>query len=527
MSNIFIILFYFLFWSCTSCNENKPAQDADSIKDIDMTDDGHIDEDVVSDSKIDNDIAGEDEDSESPDYSGNPYWEAYSDSDKNVAYHYYGDEPVKVSDPENIRDLWSKKCGGDMCVECKSTPYDKCSENYPFEPIMVNGSGTYFTKKDSEAGKFQCDALLTAGDWVTSDIDISVQLSEYNGKVSYLLDNTTTSWQGGGAFTYDIKTRKVQRIGRGYMDGWQNSKYYFVSTLDYRVDSDHEDSPYYGPKNRHFFYYDKEENKYGYALKFAEVPTEIVDIRASESHLFMSAHFKRDATDMRILYTKIGEWNKWQELTYQKDTLFGIQRRAGYPSMIDNFVVYFDYNIVVQFCDLDKGDGGCLKISRDDEYGRYPLFKDKDTVIYSSQEKTGEKRSKIVVADIKDKENIKYTTIYEGEGTAALGSYDVDDKYLIIKRRYDSSDKEIHDYCLYRFKDNKVVCLDEPFDLEFNKDYGFIYENTLVFQSKEEIVVRDLECYCDIYPDKCPLIDYTPNPENPKDPWSWDWKPRE
>jgi len=76
-----------------------------------------------------------------------------------------------------------------------------------------------------------------------------------------------------------------------------------------------EESQYYGPKNRHLLYYDKDNNKYGYALKFAETPSELVDVRASETYLFMSAYFGGTATDMRLLYTKIGEWDKWKELT--------------------------------------------------------------------------------------------------------------------------------------------------------------------------------------------------------------------
>jgi len=504
---------------------NDTEADIDSVKtdnDIDDLSDDPSDEVLTeSDDEWEQDI-------ELPDMSGNPYWEEYSDSDKNIAYYYYGDKPVKSSDPEDVKALWSKLCGLDMCFECTPAPYDQCSENYSFESIMVNGTEDLGSKKASEAGKFQCDALLTAGLWYTSDIANTVQFSEIDGKLWYYIDNGTTSWQGGGAYAYDINTRKVERIGRGYMDGWQNKKYYFVSTFDYRVDSDYADSPYYGPKSRHLLYYDKEQNKYGYALKFAETPQELVDVRASETYLFMSAHFADDASDMRLLYTKIGEWDKWKELTYKKDTLYGSQRRAGYPSMIDSFVVYFDYDIQIQFCDLSKGDAGCFKVSRDGEYGRYPLLKDKNMVIYSSQETTGEKRSKIVVADITDRQNIKYSTIYEGEGDTALGSYDVNDKYVLIKRRYVNpadTANDIHDYCMYRFSDKKTVCFDEPFDLKFNKDYGFIYNNIIVFQSQEELVVRDLECYCDFYPAKCPLSDYTPNPEKPKKPWGFDWKP--
>jgi len=47
----------------------------------------------------------------------------------------------------------------------------------------------------------------------------------------------------------------------------------------------------------------------------------------------------------------------------------------------------------------------------------------------------------------------------------------------------------------------------------------------IVFRSYQDLVVRDLECYCDLYPSKCPLSDYTPNTEKPKKPWGFDWKP--
>jgi hypothetical protein len=533
-----MILATFFLLSCTACNGNSQNHDSQDLPDFDHDyqdsqdlqdeDKDSTESDETDEVNPDADIDDEwERDVEIPDMSGNPYWEEYSDSDKNIAYYYYGDKPVKSSDPEDVKVLWSKKCGLEKCYECEAVPYDLCAENYAFEAQIINGKGTNPSKSSSTAGEFQCDALLTAGWWYTTNLANSVQFNEINGKVLYSMNNNTTSWQGGSILAYDMTTRKVERIGRGYMDGWQNKKYYFASTYDHRIDSLHPESIYYGPANRHLLYYDKEANEYGYALKFAETPQELVDVRASETYLFMSAHFADDASDMRILYTKIGEWDKWKELTYKKDTLFGGQRRAGYPSMIDNFVVYFDYDIQVQFCDLSKGDAGCFKVSRSDEYGRYPIFKDKNTVIYSSQATTGDK-SKIVIADITDKQNIKYMTIYEGGANVALGSYAVNDKYVLIKRRYidpKDAEKEIHDYCIYRFSDKKTVCFDEPFDLKFRKDEGYIYNNMLVFRSYMDFVVRDLECYCDFYPAKCPLTDYTPNTENPKKPWKWDWKP--
>ena len=546
MKRIFYLLFLILFISCSS---SKSQNDSDSIPDADsdidtqdsetVDDDSDMqeaeiiddsDEDPDQDSDFDTDSEDEDwqRDIDIPEMSDDPYFEAYGDAGYNVAYYYYGDDPTPAQDPENVKALWSKMCGVSKCYECEPKHFDLCAENYPFEPQIVDDSKNYESQKTTTAGKFQCDALLTPGFWQSSDLIPAMMFNEFEGKVLFLLDHPKLSWQAGGAYIYDLNTRKVERLGRGYVDGWQNKKYYFVSTLDYKIDSINENSIYYGETNRHLLYYDKETNTYGTAFKFSETPTGNVDIRASETYLFMTAYFAENASDVRILYTKIGEWDKWKELTYKKEILYGNDRRAGYPSMIGSLVTYFDYDIQVQVCDLDIGDSSCFQVSRADEYGRYPIFKDKNTIIYSAQKIDGTANN-IVSADISDRKNIKYSELYKG-GSAAIGSYDVDDEgqYLLIKRRYTNptnSEKEIHDYCIYRFSDKTTICFDEAFDLEIDKSEGFIYQNKLIFRSVQDLVIRDLECYCDFYPEKCPLTEYKPNPENPKKPWGFDWKP--
>ncbi len=207
MRNILIIFLLLSFWSCTSCNGNNPKNDSDNPADndtkndidsvkVDKDADGLSDEVLTESDEADE--VNSDADIEIPDMNGNPYWEEYSDSDKNVAYYYYGDKPVKSFDPEDVKALWSKMCYMTKCSECEPVPYDLCAENYPFEAQIINGKGTNPSKSSSTAGEFQCDALLTAGKWFTSNISNSVQFSESDGKVFYLIDNTTTSWQGGG-----------------------------------------------------------------------------------------------------------------------------------------------------------------------------------------------------------------------------------------------------------------------------------------------------------------------------------------
>ena len=565
-SIILISLAVVLFASCSS--SKKPANDSDIIPDADSdgSDAENIDDDFDSqdDDIIDDKDQSDDSDSESShsdsesddcektDYdsdfelSDDPYCENYDRFPNNIAYHFYNDEPLRGDDPENVKDLWSTVCGVDKCCdECKPRPYDLCPSEYPFETALV-----YYPDYDimgTNKGEFQCDALLTPGLWYVSSISPSIQMNLLNGKLQFNTNNSApiqyTSFQELATYVYDLDTRKLERIGGPQMEGWQNSRYNFISTFDWRI-SDRKESPYYEMEDKEFIvYYDKETNTYGYAFKSDETPSSTIDLRASENYLFVSANFRKYylingeeyySDDERILYTKIGEWDNWKELKYKKKNEVEAERRAGYPSMMDDYVVYFDDALEIQFCDLSKGDEGCFKVSREDEKGRYPLFKDKNTVIYSSQSRTDLNEIKIVLADISDKKNITYKTLYMGNYGMPMGAFHVDKKYLIIEQRHPDSDDpdnslaDHFDVCIYSFDRDKTVCVDQndKSDDSFlgKMQEALFYNNTLVFRSNNVLMIRDLECYCDFYPEKCPLIDYTPNPENPKEPWKRECK---
>ena len=255
-----ILISVFLCFSCSSSsseNDSNSAPDADSDtqdsetidEDSDLQDSDFIDDsDVLPDADADQDTDSEDEewqrDIDIPEMSDDPYFEAYGDADFNVAYYYYGDDPTPAQDPENVKALWSKMCGVSKCYECEPCPYDLCAENYPFEPQIIGGEGV--GKHKSTAGQFQCDALLTPRFWYTDDLATSMQFNELDGRILYEMSvKEKYSWQNSGTYVYDLNTRKVKNIGRAYMNGWQNKRYYFISTFDYRVETSDKNSPYY------------------------------------------------------------------------------------------------------------------------------------------------------------------------------------------------------------------------------------------------------------------------------------------
>ena len=99
---------------------------------------------------------------------------------------------------------------------------------------------------------------------------------------------------------------------------------------------------------------------------------------------------------------------------------------------------------------------------------------------------------------------------------------DVNNDFLLYSIKIGETENEhpISAPCYYRFSDKKTVCLDSDEDAVFTKHYSYMpgYGRYLVYQHYFDYVLRDMECYCDYHPDRCPYSDYKPNPGNPKVP---------
>jgi len=102
-----------------------------------------------------------------------------------------------------------------------------------------------FIEDSDETSDSDSDADTEEDDW-QRDIDIPEMsddpyfeaYNELDGRIVYEMTvKDTYSWQGSGSYVYDLDTRKVERLGRARMDGWQNKRYYFISTFDYRVET--------------------------------------------------------------------------------------------------------------------------------------------------------------------------------------------------------------------------------------------------------------------------------------------------
>ena len=538
-----LIFIFAILISCTACNSNgqnhdspdspdvhdSETQDTETIDKVpDLSDEALAESDEIPDEEPDDDWPPKEE-KEPPDLDDNPYVANYPDYDRHIAYEYYGDFKVDVKDPDNVRKLWNKRAAGPMMFECDPMPFDLCAENYPFEPQIIDGPFPPPSNVTSPDIDYPCDALLTPKYWYTSNI---VNEKIFHGKgnlFSYYLANYTGRWQSTGVYLYDIDKKQVLRISRDLPSYGFNKDSMFLSSFDMSIDVLHPDGLYYGERFLYPLYYNFKEHRYGHMWKMDDPRPiyNLVDLRASDTHVFMTVYFGTNemGNDAAIMYTRIGEWDKWKELTYKKDVLSGLNRRAGYPDMLNNFVVYYDYDFEVQYCDLEKGDAGCFKISRDGEYGREPLFfGNHSTVIYTSENKTSRVFS-FVKASVSKEGDVTYSVIYEAPENSGIAPLGVNDKFItFLKRPGNSNGWGKGTHCYYRFFDKKTFCMDGEFDMNLDQGRGYSYNRMHIYITERVIAVRDMECYCDHNPDNCPFADYTPNPENPKEAWKRPFK---
>ena len=553
-SIILISLAIVLFVSCSS--SKKPANDSDIIPDADS--DGSDAENINDDSDsqdadiIDDKDQSDDSDSESsvpsqeePDNdSGCPIVEGDQDYEKlwltdddpyadreNFLYKYYGNYDVIADDPEQVRaTLWKYKFSTvngcsirNQCSKGPIHPYEACADNYPFEPILIedwpNQDDTVV--KNENILKNKCDGLMTPekrwqNDWIYGR---DPEYFAKNGKVVFIMKSYYAPVVG--TFVFDIPTRQLIKIGDGAANLDFNGKMVLMSTYNKSINDDSPDLPNYQMPVQEIIYYDIEKHKYGYAW-YGEKFYGINYMGLGDTYAMMSYQTKpNDSGEMKVVYTKIGDWKNWKELKKftTGDAGFVIAR---YPHLSGSQVVFQNYDIATIFCDLEKGDDGCVKVSLDEELTYFPkIIGDRKIIYHAVTYEQESKLEKIILVELNKDGSVKSRDVLIHDDRIN-GIRDVNNDFLLYSIKIGETENEhpISAPCYYRFSDKKTVCLDSDEDAVFTKHYSYIpgYGRYLVYQHYFDYVLRDMECYCDYHPDRCPYSDYTPNPDNPKVP---------
>ncbi len=546
----FILIILFIF---TACDKDKAKTDEDVITDADIiTDiDTAKDEDLLipdndTDIQPDIDIKKPDEETITDNDNLAEYEYCNPDSDiKNIwtpdgdpyaemaakyqyyPYIYYGDFHPEIKDPENVRRLWEKyyQQSKDQAMDCVPTQNNACWCNTPFEPVVKPEKNPLHT--DIEKCSMKNDEWYYS--WVQNECDTPIiappcwaldwtwgherNYNIKNGKILFSMSEygLNNSWQSStGLYLYDIEKRQMLNFGKGLDEYFFNGRYLFMARKDtsknHLYPETHPDT--YEESAIYLTYYDTEENKWGYAYK----GTAMIDFSflfANDKYVMVSYERNRSDEHNFVMYTKIGEWDNWKELTGEAVTSVDNLVRAGHQTMTDHYAAFQNLDNEIYFCDLEKGTESCFMVSRTGFQSRHPemIYNNSKKVVYYAETQQDDTTRKLIEADISDPENIKYKELLEYQDVISL--QDINDTHILYTRSIgkDSYDRHILSLCYYRFSDSKNICLENDRDKGIQKDYSFMYEDKLIYQSWFEIIIRDMKCHCKAYPDECPYAD--------------------
>jgi hypothetical protein len=343
-----------------------------------------------------------------------------------------------------------------------------------------------------------------------------------NGKVIFKMSSIYCLYGSEGTYMVDISRRQIIKIATPYSDMAFNGKMVFMTIYNESKNYDYPNLPNYEMPRQEVVYYDTETQKYGYAW-YGDKFYGANYVGLSDSYAMISYQtMPDDFGEMKVVYTKIGDWKNWKELTKftTGDAGYVIAR---FPHMVGSQVVFQNYEIATIFCDLDKGDDGCVKISKDDEKTYFPKIIGNRKMIFSAVSRSGAKMNEIVQVELNEdgSEKSREALVQDSRINSVR---DVNNEFLLYSIKIGETEDEhpISAPCFYRFEDKKITCMENADDTPFTKHYSYLPGgHYLVYQHYFDIVVRDMECYCDHNPERCPYSDYTPNTSSPKVP---EWK---
>ncbi len=547
MRNILIVLFLTVFWSCTSCNnsQNHDSEDEQDLHDYDLivnADSEVIDKDSEVVSDLESDPETDDDNSGNPDGTNegesseyDKPWlidnDPYADKD-NFLYEYYGDYDVIPDDPEKVRDLWRYRFfpvpGGEVSDTCENgwqQPFEACSDYYPFQPVIIEND-PYLDERDQTSIKNssitdnKCDGFLTPEirwnhHWVYGR---DPNYISKNGKVVFTMSSSYALYGSAGTYVMDILKRQIIKIATPYSDMAFNGSMVFMTIYNDSKNYDNPELPGYEMPVQEVVYYDIEKKQYGYAW-YGEKFYGANYVGLSDTYAMISYQtLPDDFGEMKVVYAKIGDWKNWKELKKFTTGESGYVI-ARFPHMVGSQMVFQNYEVATIFCDLEKGDDGCVKVSLENERTYFPKIIGDRKMIYSAVATDGSKANEIVQVELNKDGTIKSRESII-QDAKINGIMDVDENFIMYGKKMGETENghPITMFCYYRMSDKKSFCIDGEDDMKIRKDYSYLSGGGryLVYQHYFDIILRDMECYCDHNPERCPYSDYTPNVQNPK-----------
>ena len=517
-----------IFWSCTACNGNSQNHDSDHDSqdsldydntDTDLSDD--LSDEISTESEVltdtdgintdidspkqDHDVADKDtqpdesNDIELPDYDypagkdGDPDCPSllnagfpYKDGDGKLTFCRKCDLPAPANDPQCVRNLWEMNNRRIM----EEYPETYC---YPLPCDVTEKAGvtvaTVVGKCDVDAtGKIYqgSTGVFKQGDISDGKIGMYATASkEIDGKYIVI-----------GSLLYDIAKKEYTMVAySSERMAYRHDRFLFIAGNTY----DNKGYILSALKLDTGWKYEVAYDDGVYRSNFLYPPA------IGKNYVIINIENVDGTGSKEILYASVNDW-KWTKLG---------EGLIYYPQ-IEGDSVFFSYNSSIWACDLTKSpaniETGCRKVSKEGEKATSPAVKkgDKNFIIYTS----GPGFYQVYMADITNDETV-YKKI-ELEVPSDLISF-IPDQWegdiLVFSELYQFSQVDV-DYrmCYYSISKDKKVCFPNP--SPYGKTMGYIFGGVegkyITYQPTGAIILKDMECYCKEYPDKCLYDEYMP-----------------
>ena len=495
MRSILIISLLFLFWSCTSCNENKPQNDhgqtdADTVieQDMDLTDsasdpDKISDFDTASDKDEipDNDTAVECLDLR---YFANLEKTSFplKDKDDKLTFCRPGcDEPTD-NDPQCVHNIWKWLNWGRYQEMLNGHEYVK--ECYPWPCVLPDVKARQLSEP--------CDKAIN-GKYYQASMGTLYDLFLENGKIGIQMG-------GGGpaelsalrVMLYDIEKDEFETVAyAGTGSTYRHNRFIFFSKIGNYTESD---GTYYVFSAKHLpdgkWKYEMIYTDDKYRTRFSRPPF------IGEEWILIQVK-QKDTGEMKVLYSKADEW-EWHEL----DTP---DNKVAEGNIVGNKLSLTTFDKKIYVCDLSelpKSLSECSRIDRSGEEAYHPRLDEEnpDRLVYYALG-----RYELILVDMSTTPFTYIVLPFEPSEEQCIGGYPEQFKGNLILYNDDyydtSSDKLDYKGCFYRIDKKKGYCPTTTYDLYGRYDMGFnsFDGNYHLWKTPAGpfAVFRDLKCYCE------------------------------